>query len=78
MVVKKKITVYTSQNCVPCMHLKGFLKQEGWDYESLGLQDAANDGYRSVPVIKVDDKVIIGFKEETKKELKDLLENGKD
>lgn len=75
MAAKKKIIIYTSPSCQPCARLKTYLEYRKFDYEALGIKEAANEGYRSVPIIKVDDEVIVGFGEEEQKKLKELLEN---
>ena len=72
-----KITVYSTQNCPYCRMAKAFLEKHNVQYESL---DVGNDtvaaqkmidlsGQRGVPVIMVDDEVIVGFDSERLNEL---------
>ena len=72
-----KITVYSTQNCPYCRMAKAFLEKHNVQYESL---DVGNDtvaaqkmidlsGQRGVPVIMVDDEVIIGFDSDRLNEL---------
>jgi alkyl hydroperoxide reductase subunit F len=67
-----KITVYSTQNCPYCRMAKAFLEKHGVPYESIDVgsdSDAAQkmidlSGQRGVPVIVVDDEVIVGFDSE--------------
>ncbi|MDD1686238.1 Uxx-star family glutaredoxin-like (seleno)protein [Methanoregula sp.] len=64
-----KVTVYSTQNCPYCRMAKAFLEKNGVSYESIDVgadEKAAKkmielSGQRGVPVITVDDKVIVGF-----------------
>ena len=72
-----KITVYSTQNCPYCRMTKAFLEKHGVPYESLDVgadTEAAQkmielSGQRGVPVIMVDDEVIVGFDSERLNEL---------
>jgi alkyl hydroperoxide reductase subunit F len=65
----KKVTVYSTQNCPYCRMTKAFLEKNGVPYESIDVgadAEAARkmieiSGQRGVPVITVDDEVIVGF-----------------
>ena len=72
-----RVTVYSTQNCPYCRMAKAFLEKHNVQYESL---DVGNDtvaaqkmidlsGQRGVPVIMVDDEVIVGFDSERLNEL---------
>jgi len=73
-----KVTVYSTPGCYECTELKEWLTEKGIEFESI---DVARDqaarkevievsGQRTVPVAKIDDKIVIGFeKEELKKAL---------
>ena len=72
-----RVTVYSTQNCPYCRMAKAFLEKHNVPYESL---DVGNDavaaqkmidlsGQRGVPVIMVDDEVIIGFDSDRLNEL---------
>jgi len=72
-----RVTVYSTQNCPYCRMAKAFLEKQNVPYESL---DVGNDtvaaqkmielsGQRGVPVIMVDDEVIVGFDSERLNEL---------
>ena len=72
-----KITVYSTQNCPYCRMTKAFLEKHGVPYESLDVgadTEAAQkmielSGQRGVPVIMVDDEVIVGFDSDRLNEL---------
>ena len=67
-----KVTVYSTQNCPYCRMAKAFLEKHGVPYESIDVGsdfEAAQkmvdlSGQRGVPVIVVDDEVIVGFDSE--------------
>jgi alkyl hydroperoxide reductase subunit F len=64
-----KVVVYSTQNCPYCRMAKAFLEKYKVPYESIDVgadQNAAKkmielSGQRGVPVIVVDDEVIVGF-----------------
>lgn len=72
-----KVTVYSTQNCPYCRMAKAFLEKHGVTYESIdvGADVAAAkkmidlSGQRGVPVIVIDDEVIVGFDSERLNEL---------
>jgi alkyl hydroperoxide reductase subunit F len=65
----KKVTVYSTKNCPYCRMAKAFLDKHGVPFDGIDVgedPDAAKkmidlSGQRGVPVIVVDDEVIIGF-----------------
>jgi NADH-dependent peroxiredoxin subunit F len=65
----RKVTVYSTKNCPYCRMAKAFLDKHAVPYDSIDVgenTDAAKkmialSGQRGVPVIIVDDEVIIGF-----------------
>jgi len=72
-----KVTVYSTQNCPYCRMAKAFLEKHNVQYES---HDVGNDtvaaqkmielsGQRGVPVILIDEEVIVGFDSERLNEL---------
>jgi alkyl hydroperoxide reductase subunit F len=64
-----RVTVYSTQNCPYCRMAKAFLEKYGVPYESIDVgtdEKAARkmielSAQRGVPVITVDDEVIVGF-----------------
>ncbi|HEX3001437.1 MAG TPA: FAD-dependent oxidoreductase [Methanoregula sp.] len=64
-----RVTVYSTQNCPYCRMAKAFLEKYGVPYESIdvGVDEKAAgkmielSGQRGVPVIVVDNEVIVGF-----------------
>ncbi|HEX3001434.1 MAG TPA: Uxx-star family glutaredoxin-like (seleno)protein [Methanoregula sp.] len=72
-----RVTVYSTQNCPYCRMAKAFLDKNGVPYESIDVgADAAQaqkmieiSGQRGVPVIVVDNEVIVGFDAERLTEL---------
>ena len=65
----KKIIVYSTKNCPYCRMAKAFLDKHGVPYEGIDVGEDSNaakkmielSGQRGVPVIIVDDEVIVGF-----------------
>ena len=72
-----KVTVYSTQNCPYCRMAKAFLDKHGIPYENIDVGadiEAAKkmtdlSSQRGVPVITVDDEVIVGFDSERLNEL---------
>lgn len=64
-----RVTVYSTQNCPYCRMAKAFLEKYGVPFENIDVGANVNaarkmveiSGQRGVPVIVVDDEVIIGF-----------------
>lgn len=78
------VKVYSVEWCAPCNKLKKYLTKLGVEYEVITVADEkeARDevlrvsGQRSVPVLTIDDKVIVGFeKAEIDEALKTLQLN---
>ncbi|MDD4874269.1 MAG: Uxx-star family glutaredoxin-like (seleno)protein [Dehalococcoidales bacterium] len=65
----KNVTVYSTPTCPYCVRAKEYLTKRGVVYKDLNVavnQEAAQEmvqksGQMSVPVIVVDDKVVVGF-----------------
>ncbi|MGL5633937.1 MAG: glutaredoxin domain-containing protein [Sarcina sp.] len=63
------IQVYSVPWCPPCNKVKKYLDQKGISYEVVTVADEKENrdevlkvsGQRSVPVTKINDKIIIGF-----------------
>lgn len=73
-----KIKIYSTPTCPYCNMAKDYLKKKGVDFEDIDVsasRDSAQEmidlsGQMGVPVIALDEKVIIGFdKEELDKAL---------
>ena len=73
-----KVTVYSVPMCYECTELKDWLTEKGIEFETIDVamdQIARKEvievsGQRTVPIVKIDDKIVIGFeKEELKKAL---------
>ncbi|HSQ93220.1 MAG TPA: glutaredoxin domain-containing protein, partial [Methanoregula sp.] len=72
-----KVTVYSTQYCQYCRMAKAFLEKNGIPYETIdvGADRVAAEtmiklsGQRGVPVITVDDEVIVGFDSQRLNEL---------
>lgn len=75
--IMTKVTVYSTQNCPYCRMAKAFLDKHNVLYDSIDVgadTEAAKkmvdiSGQRGVPVITVDDEVIVGFDSEHLNEL---------
>jgi alkyl hydroperoxide reductase subunit F len=65
----RKVTVYSTKNCPYCRMAKAFLDKHGVLYENIDVGEDINaakkmidlSGQRGVPVIIIDDEVIVGF-----------------
>lgn len=53
--------LYTASGCAPCAATKLYLQQNNIRYTELGIEDAVQAGYRSVPVLVHGDTVIMGY-----------------
>jgi len=64
-----KVTVYSTPTCKYCVVAKDFLKENGVEFEEVNVSEDADkkkemiekSGQLGVPVITIDDKVIVGF-----------------
>ena len=59
---------YSSSTCSNCSAAKEFIKEKGYDYQEKNVltdkeakKELLSMGYMGVPVIFVDDQVIVGF-----------------
>lgn len=65
----KKVKVYSTPTCPYCDMAKDFLKENKIEFEDINVQDdheAAKEmidksGQMGVPVIEIDDKIIVGL-----------------
>jgi len=74
-----KLKIYSTPTCPFCKRAKEFFKKHNIEYKDVNVaeNDKARDemieksGQMSVPVIEIEDKIIVGFNEqELKKKLK--------
>lgn len=72
-----RVVIYTTPGCIHCRHAKEFFETHGIAYEE---KDVAYDetarhemihksGQLGVPVIEIDDKLVVGFNERALREL---------
>ncbi|GBD34049.1 Glutaredoxin 3 [bacterium HR34] len=67
-----KVKVYSTKTCVYCNALKEFLNQHNIEYQNfdVGEDEQAREemiqktGQMGVPVIEIDDEIVIGFDKE--------------
>jgi glutaredoxin 3 len=66
--IMPNVIIYTSNTCPYCVSTKDYLKQKGVAYEERNVnentayrKELMKLGYMSVPVLKIDDEVIVGF-----------------
>lgn len=63
----KNVIVYTSNTCTFCSATKEYLNEKGVNFEERNVKEPQYRkelmamGYMSVPVIKIEDEVILGF-----------------
>ncbi len=81
----RKVTVFSTKNCPYCRMAKAFLDKHEVPYESVDVGEDTNaakkmielSGQRMVPVITVDDEVIVGFDSQKLNELFGNTTSGK-
>ena len=56
-----EVVVYTKENCGPCSMVKHWLENSNIKYTTKTAQDAADKGYRSVPVTEYGPFTVTGF-----------------
>ena len=64
-----KITIYSTPTCPYCVQAKQYFKKKNVDFEDIDVssdKEKAHEmvelsGQMGVPVIKIDDEIIIGF-----------------
>ena len=73
------VTIYSSQNCIHCTHAKEFFKDNNIQYTEHDVSDPKvreeakeKSGQLGVPIIIIDNEVIIGFEENKIRELLSL------
>jgi len=66
--IMKNIKIYSSSSCVNCTAVKEYIKEKGYDYDEKNVSldaEAKKEllamGYMGVPIIFVDDDVVVGF-----------------
>lgn len=66
----KNVMIYTSDSCVYCQLAKEYFHTNNIEFkeknikEPVARKELISMGMRSVPVIKIDDEVILGFDQE--------------
>ena len=77
-----KITIYSTPSCHFCHMVKDFLKEKNVEFQDFNVAEdlekrkemVAKSGQMGVPVILIEDKVIVGFNKEKIMELLDIKE----
>ena len=67
-----KVKIYSSPACPYCVALKNFLLENNVEFEEVDVSESeealremvAKTGQRGVPVVEIDDEVIVGFDRE--------------
>lgn len=64
----KNIKIYSSSTCSNCTAAKEYIKEKGYEYEEKNVsldseakKELLSMGYMGVPVIFIDDEVVVGF-----------------
>ncbi len=78
--MKKRVRVYTAPSCPYCVLAKEFLREHNIDFEEVdvsrdrkaAMELVAKSGQMGVPVIEVDDEIIVGFDVRRLKEVLNL------
>lgn len=73
----KDIKIYSSSTCMNCVAAKEYLKEKGYEYEEKNVstdsearKELISMGYMGVPIIMIDEEVVVGF---NKAKLDELL-----
>ena len=72
-----KIKVYSTDTCPYCHMAKDFLKENNIEFEDINVEEdkaqaeemVKKSGQYGVPVVEIDDEIIIGFDKEKIKEI---------
>ena len=73
----KKVTVYSTPTCPFCIRVKQFLKEKNVQFEDIDVSEneekaqemIKRSGQMGVPVIEIEDEMIVGFDKEKIKEV---------
>ncbi|MEX2405679.1 MAG: glutaredoxin family protein [Candidatus Paceibacterota bacterium] len=65
------VTIYSTNACVHCNHAKAFFEENDIEYTNKNVQEdpqarqemVKKSGQMGVPVIMIDDEIIVGFNE---------------
>lgn len=68
----KKVIIYSTPTCHFCAMTKEFLKEKGVPFEDMNVQEniearkemVEKSGQLGVPVIQIDNNIIVGFRKE--------------
>lgn len=77
---QKTVKIYTTSTCVYCKGAKEYFEKKGINYEEINLSEHPDriqemiqiSGQMGVPVILIDDRIIIGFNRGAIDEVLDL------
>ncbi|NLP37239.1 MAG: glutaredoxin family protein [Firmicutes bacterium] len=74
--MNKEVIVYTSNTCPHCVSAKDYLTQKGIVFTEKNVsidrearQELISQGFTGVPIIKIGDDVVVGFKQDKLDEL---------
>lgn len=79
----KKVRVFSTQTCPYCVVLKEFLKERSIDFEDIDVAEdkealkemVEKSGQMGVPVLEINDEIVVGFNKERIKELLNIRED---
>lgn len=64
----KNIKIYSSSTCTNCTAAKEYIKEKGYEYEEKNVsldaeakKELLSMGYMGVPIIFIDEDVVVGF-----------------
>ncbi len=80
LIIMKKVRVFSTSSCPYCVTLKEFLKENNIEFEDIDVaQDAEareemikKSGQMGVPVLEIDDEIVVGFDRERISQLLDI------
>jgi len=64
----KNIKIFSSSTCTNCVAAKEYIKEKGYEYEEKNVsldpeakKELLGMGYMGVPIIFIDEEVVVGF-----------------
>lgn len=78
----RKVRIFSTPSCAYCLTLKEYLKGQGIKFEDIDVSQDKNaldemvekSGQMGVPVIEIDDQIVVGFDKEKINKLLNITE----
>ena len=77
MNIERKITVYSSPSCMYCYTVKGYLEDNGFEYDEIDIYEDSKaydemvefSGQKNIPVTVIGEEIIVGWDKEKFKQV---------